>query len=157
MHSKIQTPLGAMTLWITPKGLGGAWFDAQAHEPAPGSLGPPGEHPWLDQAQAWLQAYFAGEVREVPVPLDDVRGTPFQREVWRLLRSLPYAQTSTYGQLAQLLGKPSASRAVGAAIGRNPLSIFVPCHRVLGARGAMTGYAGGVWRKQALLALEART
>mgnify|MGYP002135066672 CR=1 FL=1 len=86
--------------------------------------------------------------------LDLSAGTDFQQAVWQALMRIPLGQTFTYGQLAQAIGKPSASRAVGAAVGRNPISILIPCHRVIGSQGQMTGYAGGLWRKEALLQLE---
>ena len=150
----IDTPLGRMTLWVTPLGLAGAWFHDQAHAPVWDALGPEGQHPWLDRAEAWLQAYFSGQIAPVTVPLDLSRGTPFQQGVWRALQTIEPTRTTTYGALAERLGRPNSARAVGAAIGRNPLSIVVPCHRVMGASGQLTGYAGGLWRKEALLKLE---
>ena len=150
----IDTPLGRMTLWVTPVGLAGAWFHDQAHAPVWDTLGPEGQHPWLDRAEAWLQTYFSGQIAPVTVPLDLSRGTPFQQGVWRALQSIEPTRTTTYGALAERLGRPNSARAVGAAIGRNPLSIVVPCHRVMGASGQLTGYAGGLWRKEALLKLE---
>jgi methylated-DNA-[protein]-cysteine S-methyltransferase len=100
-----------------------------------------------------LAAYFAGERQQFDVPIK-LAGTPFQQHVWRELVRIPFGTTITYGQLAQRVGKPSASRAVGHANGRNPVSIIVPCHRVIGANGTLTGYAGGVDKKQWLLAWE---
>jgi methylated-DNA-[protein]-cysteine S-methyltransferase len=100
-----------------------------------------------------LTAYFAGELREFTVPLRP-EGTPFQLAVWEQLRAIPYGQTRSYGELAQRLGSPGASRAVGAANGSNPLSIVVPCHRVIGANGKLTGFGGGLPRKQWLLSME---
>ena len=108
----------------------------------------------LPAAREQLAAYFAGELTVFDLPLD-LRGTDFQRRVWAALREIPYGRTRTYGELATALGAPSASRAVGLANGRNPISIVVPCHRVVGASGSLTGYAGGVDRKRALLDLEA--
>jgi methylated-DNA-[protein]-cysteine S-methyltransferase len=102
-----------------------------------------------------LDQYFAGTLRQFDVRLD-VRGTDFQRRVWELLRTIPYGETRSYGQLARALGKPRASRAVGRANGTNPVSIIIPCHRVIGSNGTLVGYGGGLDRKQALLALEAR-
>lgn len=102
-----------------------------------------------------LDAYFAGKLRQFSVPLD-LRGTDFQRRVWELLRDIPYGETRSYGQVACALACPTASRAVGRANGSNPISIVVPCHRVIGADGKLTGYGGGLDRKQALLDLEAR-
>jgi len=151
---RIATPLGTMTLAATPSGLAGAWFDAQAHHP--GALAAPVDagHPLLRAAAEQLSAYFAGRLRRFTLPLD-ATGTPFQRAVWRALGDIPAGTTTGYGDIARALGRPQAARAVGAAVGRNPLSIVVPCHRVLGRDGRLTGYAGGLERKRALLALEA--
>ena len=101
-----------------------------------------------------LQAYFAGEPLVVDVPLDLSAGTDFQQAVWQQLLRLTPGKLGSYGVIARAIGKPNAVRAVGAAVGRNPISILVPCHRVLGSGGQLTGYAGGLWRKQALLKLE---
>lgn len=101
-----------------------------------------------------LDAYFSGQLCQFSVPLD-LRGTSFQRQVWELLQVIPYGETRSYGHLAHDLSRPTAARAAGQAIGRNPVSIVVPCHRVIGANGKLTGYAGGLHRKQALLDLEA--
>jgi methylated-DNA-[protein]-cysteine S-methyltransferase len=116
--------------------------------------GPPEpDHPLLRQAVRQLEEYFAGRRRAFDLPLD-LRGTPFQVRVWEMLRTIPYGEISTYGDLARQLGRPGASRAVGAANGANPVAIVVPCHRVIGAGGALTGYGGGIERKRFLLALE---
>ena len=110
------------------------------------------ETPVLRAARLWLDAYFAGERPDAgALPLLP-RGTDFQRAVWRELRTIPYGETRRYGEIAARLG--SSARAVGSAVGRNPISLIIPCHRVLGAKGALTGYAGGLERKEALLALE---
>jgi methylated-DNA-[protein]-cysteine S-methyltransferase len=111
------------------------------------------EHPILAATAAQLDAYFAGERTAFDIPLR-LEGTPWERRVWEALEAIPYGETATYGELAARLGAPGAARAVGAANGRNRISIVVPCHRVVGARGALTGYAWGVERKFALLALE---
>jgi methylated-DNA-[protein]-cysteine S-methyltransferase len=108
----------------------------------------------LQKTVQQLQAYFAGQRKDFDLPLDLRRGTPFQQAAWQALRALPYGATTSYGALSAAIGRPRAMRAVGAAIGRNPVSIIVPCHRVIGANGALTGYAGGLPRKQALLQLE---
>jgi methylated-DNA-[protein]-cysteine S-methyltransferase len=100
-----------------------------------------------------LRAYFAGELREFDLPLAP-HGTPFQREVWGALREIPYGSTISYGELATAVGRPDAPRAVGAANGRNPIAVVIPCHRVIGASGALTGYGGGLGRKRMLLDLE---
>jgi methylated-DNA-[protein]-cysteine S-methyltransferase len=107
----------------------------------------------LRSAVRELEAYFAGELRQFSIPLAPV-GTPFQLDVWNALRAIPYGETRSYGQLAERIGRPSAVRAVGAANGANPLPIVVPCHRVIGSNGSLTGFGGGLPLKQALLALE---
>jgi len=107
----------------------------------------------LQQTIQQLQEFFCGTRNEFDLPLDLV-GTPFQQSVWQQLLTIPYGATISYGQHAQNIGRPKALRAVGAAIGRNPVSIIVPCHRVVGSNGAITGYAGGIERKQTLLAFE---
>ena len=100
-----------------------------------------------------LDAYFAGQLRQFTVPLD-LRGTPFQRQVWDILRMIPWGETRSYGEIAAALGRPKAARAVGRAVGTNPVSIVVPCHRIIGSNGMLTGYGGGLDRKAALLKLE---
>jgi methylated-DNA-[protein]-cysteine S-methyltransferase len=110
----------------------------------------------LSAAHGQLLAYFEGDLQTFDLPLQFLMGTPFQQAVWRALQTIPFSGTTTYGDIAQRIGKPQAVRAVGAAIGRNPWSVVVPCHRVLGANGGLTGYAGGLDRKKHLLALEAR-
>jgi len=154
----IDTPVGVVTLagTVTADGtevVAHLVMDGQAH--APDTVG------WVEDPTAFagvvsqLDAYFAGELQEFDVELDLV-GTDFQRAVWQGLRDIPYGTTWTYGQLAAHIGRPSAVRAVGLANGRNPVAIVVPCHRVIGADGSMTGYGGGIERKQALLGLEQR-
>jgi methylated-DNA-[protein]-cysteine S-methyltransferase len=109
----------------------------------------------FDEAIGQLEAYFEGERREFDLPLAP-EGTPFQREVWEMLRKIPYGETVSYGELARRLERPGSSRAVGAANGRNPIPIVIPCHRVVGADGSLTGFGGGLEVKRRLLALEAR-
>jgi methylated-DNA-[protein]-cysteine S-methyltransferase len=153
-QTRIDTPLGPMTAAATARGLAGLWFDAQAHHP--GLLQAPQDpaHPLFAQLRDELQRYFAGQLRgPFRVPMDPA-GTPFQRGVWRALRDIGHGRTTSYAALAARTGRPTAARATGAAVGRNPLSIVVPCHRVLGSGGALTGYAGGLARKRALLELE---
>lgn len=148
----IDTPLGRVRLARTARGLAGLWFEGQRHHP--GELpAPHDDDPLLRGAARQLQRYFAGTLTRFDLPLD-LPGTPFQRSVWQALLRIPAGRTCGYGELARAIGKPTAARAVGAAVGRNPLSLVVPCHRVLGAGGALTGYAGGVERKRALLELE---
>ncbi|MGI9152987.1 MAG: methylated-DNA--[protein]-cysteine S-methyltransferase [Rubrivivax sp.] len=144
-----------MTALATEAGLAGLWFDAQAHHPGPLQAPVDPNHPHLRATQRWLATYWAapGGVVTAPVaPLAlDLRGTAFQRAVWAALLNIPTGATSTYAVMAAAAGSPAAVRAAGAAIGRNPISLIVPCHRVLGSRGALTGYAGGLERKRALL------
>jgi methylated-DNA-[protein]-cysteine S-methyltransferase len=149
---RLDTPLGPLTLAATAQGLAGAWFDGQKHHP--GEIAAPVDpaHPQLAAAVAALTAYFE-HGRLPPLPLD-TEGTAFQRSVWQALAAVAPGTVTSYGELARRVGRPLAVRAVGAAVGRNPVSIVVPCHRVLGSAGALTGYAGGLERKQALLALE---
>ena len=146
---RIETPLGAVWLEADADGVTALRFEAAGDELC--ETGP--DSPFIGRTREQLAAYFAGTRREFDVPLSPA-GTPFQMAVWRELLKIPFGGTRTYGQLASALGRPGAARAVGAACGRNPLAILVPCHRVVGADGSLTGYAWGVERKQALLALE---
>lgn len=148
------TPLGPVTLAASPAGLAGLWFDDQRHRPNLSGCARAPRHTLLEGVARQLDAYFAGHGLGPLPKLDLGQGTPFQQQVWQALLALPPGTTCSYGELAARVGRPSAVRAVGAAIGRNPLSIVVPCHRVLGAKGQLTGYAGGLHRKQQLLALE---
>lgn len=150
---RIDTPLGPLTLAATARGLAGAWFDVQAHHPGPLQAPQDATQRWLAQAARELAEYFAGRRRHFDVPLDP-QGTAFQRRVWQALQRIGCGGLHTYGAIAAELGQPTASRAVGAAVGRNPVSVIVPCHRVVGRDGSLTGYAGGLPRKRALLALE---
>lgn len=156
-HLVVDSPVGPLTLVSDGEHLIGVYFTEHRH--APGDVGrqvtdddAPGV---LRDAATQLEEYFAGSRTEFDLPVA-ATGTPFQQRVWALLRQIPYGQTWSYGQLAAELGQPTASRAVGLANGRNPVSIVVPCHRVIGASGAITGYGGGVERKQLLLDLERR-
>ena len=148
-----QSPLGRLDLASSPQGLVGVWFEGAAHRPNMTDW-PVAKSPWFDQATEGLAAYFSGQAVQFKLPLDMSFGTPFQLTVWRALLGLQYGQTLSYGVLSQHIGQPRAVRAVAAAIGRNPLSIIVPCHRVVGADGSLTGYAGGLARKASLLRLE---
>lgn len=154
-QSRIDTPLGPLLLARTREGLGGAWFEAQKHHPATIDAPVRDDDPLLAGAARQLRAYFAGERDAFDLELD-LQGTDFQRSVWAELLRIEPGSTCSYGDIARRLGTPSASRAVGAAVGRNPVSIIVPCHRVVGSSGALTGYAGGLDRKTALLRIEAR-
>jgi len=153
-QARIATPLGDLTAAATPDGLAGLWFDGQAHHPGPLAVPTdPGQH-WLQAAARAVAAYFDGAAQPLAGLALDLHGTAFQQAVWRALQALPRGATCSYGQIATAVGSPAAVRATGAAIGRNPVSVLVPCHRVLGRDGALTGYAGGLHRKQALLQLE---
>lgn len=148
-QARIATPLGTMTAAATAAGLAGLWFDGQRHHP--GALAAPvdPDQRWLRAAAAALAAYFDGQ--RPPALTLAPHGTPFQLAVWQALRAIPSGATRSYAQVAQAIGRPAAVRAVGAAIGRNPISILVPCHRVRGSDGGLTGYAGGLERKRSLL------
>jgi methylated-DNA-[protein]-cysteine S-methyltransferase len=152
-QARFDSPLGPITVAATAQGLAGLWFDGQAHHP--GTLDAPVDEaqPFIAQARGELDRYWQGSNKPFAVPLD-AQGTPFQQAVWRTLLDIAAGSTSTYAAVATRAGSPRAVRAAGAAIGRNPLSIIVPCHRVLGRDGSLTGYAGGLPRKQALLRLE---
>lgn len=158
VQTLVDSPLGPLRLVATPAGLMGLWFERnQRHAPTDAEMSGwrlTRSHPLLDRVAQQLDEYFAGERSHFECPLDLRRGTPFQRAVWHALLEIPAGQTTSYGELARRLGRPPAARAVGAAVGRNPLAIVVPCHRVLGRHGSLTGYAGGLDRKQALLELE---
>ena len=156
VQKQVASPLGDVLLAASDQGLAGLWFlQRQAHMPDYSSWPIDPTHPILQTTAQQLQAYFSGECQRFDVKLTHAWGTPFQRAVWQALQRIPYGQTRTYSDLAHSINKPNAARAVGAAIGQNPHSIIVPCHRVLGANGALTGFAGGLDRKQYLLAHEA--
>jgi len=141
----LETALGAIELVASEDALLAAAFDAPR-------LGLPA-NTVCHEAAAQLNTYLAGQRMTFDVPLAP-GGTVFQRQVWQALGEVPWGRSCTYGELAAALGRPTASRAVGAAVGRNPLAVFIPCHRVLGADGRLTGFAWGLERKRALLALE---
>jgi methylated-DNA-[protein]-cysteine S-methyltransferase len=150
-QADIDTPLGTLTAVATERGLAGLWFDAQKHHP--GALEAPVDagNRHIAAARAWLEAYWARRDTGAIDILLDPQGTPFQRKVWQALLRIRQGRTSTYGDIAARTGRPEAARAAGAAIGRNPISIIVPCHRVIGRDGSLTGYASGLDRKQRLL------
>jgi methylated-DNA-[protein]-cysteine S-methyltransferase len=157
-RSHWQSPLGLVLLSASPLGLSGVFFEDQRHLPDVHAWPEDSQNPFMLAAVGLLKNYFSGQTdtlnAPLPVPLDLQSGTVFQQAVWQALLRIPAGQTQSYGQLAQHVQRPSAVRAVGAAVGRNPISLLVPCHRILGAAGQLTGYAGGLWRKQALLKLE---
>ncbi|MFE0020700.1 methylated-DNA--[protein]-cysteine S-methyltransferase [Amycolatopsis sp. NPDC059021] len=153
-HTVVDSPCGPLTLVAEGDALCGLYMERQRHRPDETTFGrsEPGAE-IFDRAEAELKEYFAGQRHEFTLPLS-FGGTPFQRLVWTALCDIPYGETRSYGQLADLLGKPSASRAVGLANGKNPIGIIVPCHRVVGANGSLTGYGGGLDRKRYLLDFE---
>lgn len=158
VQTRYESPLGSIIIAATAKGLAGLWFDGQRHLP-PELVGPAvwlsaPDHPVLKEVICQLSDYFAGRRTQFDVPLDLAYGTAFQQSVWQALLKIPQGGTASYSEVSARIGKPAAVRAVGAAVGRNPVSIIVPCHRVMGANGALTGYAGGLERKSALLKLE---
>ncbi|CAL9391949.1 methylated-DNA--[protein]-cysteine S-methyltransferase [Streptomyces pilosus] len=154
-HTVIDSPYGPLTLVADDGVLCGLYMTDQRHRPAEETFGV-ADDAGFEEAEEQLAAYFAGELRAFTVALR-LRGTPFQRRVWEQLARIPYGETRTYGQLADALGNPKASRAVGLANGRNPVGIIVPCHRVVGASGGLTGYGGGLERKRRLLDFERGT
>ncbi|MFJ3821925.1 methylated-DNA--[protein]-cysteine S-methyltransferase [Streptomyces nodosus] len=151
-HTVIDSPYGPLTLVADDGGLCGLYMVGQRHRPPEETFGEPDEQPF-GEAIEQLGAYFEGELKDFTLELC-LAGTPFQRKVWEQLRLIPYGETRSYGELADALGNPGASRAVGLANGRNPIGIIVPCHRVVGANGSLTGYGGGLDRKKRLLDFE---
>ena len=150
----IETPLGKMLVVAGEAGVIGAYFAGQKYFPhVTNDWHEAPDDPLLMRVRRQFDAYFAGRSTAFDLPLD-LRGTPFQRRVWAALLEIPYGETRTYGRLAEGIGAPDSARAVGAAVGRNPVSVIVPCHRVLGTHGTLTGYAGGLDRKRALLQRE---
>ncbi|MBE6940255.1 MAG: methylated-DNA--[protein]-cysteine S-methyltransferase [Ruminococcaceae bacterium] len=156
--SSYSSPLGEIVLAADEAGLTGLWFAGQKYFAS--TLDQSScrmDLPVFIQIRNWLDTYFSGCKPDF-LPSLHPAGTPFQKQVWTILQTIPYGQTITYGQIAQQLanrsGKPQSPQAVGGAVGRNPISILIPCHRVIGADGTLTGYAGGLDRKQALLQLE---
>ena len=154
-----ESPLGTILLSGDGEALTGLWFLGQKYEGAGVPENAPVDEnlPVFETARAWLRAYFAGEALPEP-PVLRPAGTDFQKAVWGRLLAIPYGERRTYGGLASeletILGRKTSARAVGAAVGRNPISLLIPCHRVVGSGGSLTGYAGGVERKAFLLALE---
>jgi methylated-DNA-[protein]-cysteine S-methyltransferase len=151
-HTVIDSPIGPLTLVAEDGVLAGLYMDGQQYRPDEETFGDRDAELFHDAARQ-LADYFAGRLRTFDLPLS-LAGTAFQGKVWAALRDIPYGETRGYGEIAVSIGQPTASRAVGLANGRNPISIIVPCHRVIGSTGKMTGYGGGVARKEYLLALE---
>lgn len=146
----IDTPMGPLTLVATEQALTGAYFADHRRRPELDGLPRPAAHPVLDAAATAYAAYLADPTAGAAVTMD-AGGTEFERQVWAALAAIPSGQTRTYAQIADAIGRPTAVRAVAGAIGRNRLSVLVPCHRVVGSDGSLTGYAGGVERKRWLL------
>ncbi|MFB6835645.1 methylated-DNA--[protein]-cysteine S-methyltransferase [Streptomyces sp. NPDC056361] len=154
-HTVVDSPYDPLTLVAVDGVLSRVHMTGQRHRPPEETFGEPDPRPFTEAVRQ-LDAYFAGELTAFELPLNLI-GTPFQLRVWEQLLRIPYGETRTYGELAEELGNPGSSRAVGLANGKNPVSIIVPCHRVIGAGGSLTGYGGGLDRKQRLLAFESGT
>lgn len=153
-HAVLDSPIGKLTAVAQDGALAGLYMEQQRHLPAFETFGPEDAGGELFACvEVQLKEYFAGQRREFDVPIT-FAGTEFQRRVWTELSEIPYGETISYGELAQRLGNPTASRAVGLANGKNPISVIVPCHRVVGAAGDLTGYGGGLERKRFLLDFE---
>jgi len=156
VYKLMDSPVGKLTLVATDEGLAGIlWANDRPSRVQLRIETQNDSHPVLVQAERQLEEYFAGQRKEFELLLD-VAGTPFQRKVWNALRTIPFGETRSYGEIAKQVGNPAAVRAVGAANGRNPVSIVVPCHRVIGSTGKLTGFGGGLDAKAYLLALEGR-
>ena len=147
----LDSPIGPLTALATAHGIAGLWFDDQTHHP--GTLDAPidATNPHIVALRRWLDAYWAGLDPSPETVTLDLHGTSFQRAVWQALLTIPFGRTRSYGEVAAQVGGGAVPRATGAAVGRNPVSILVPCHRVIGANGSLTGYAGGLPRKERLL------
>ena len=155
-YKTMASPVGELKLVASERGLSAILWEND--DPARVRLGPlveDAEHPILVEAERQIGEYFAGARKAFTVPLD-FHGTEFQKSVWAALLAIPYGETRSYAEIARAVGRPTAFRAVGAANGKNPISIIAPCHRVIGTNGALTGFAGGLEAKQLLLGLEGR-
>ena len=152
VHTVVDSPVGTLTLVATNGTLTGLYLDRQRHRPPAETFGEPDPTPFTEVIRQ-LEEYFAGHRAEFNLPIT-LAGTPFQRTVWAALQEISYGETASYGQLAERIGHRGAARAVGLASGRNPIGIIVPCHRVVGATGDLTGYGGGLERKLHLLNFE---
>jgi methylated-DNA-[protein]-cysteine S-methyltransferase len=151
-HTVVESPVGPLTLVAVDGTLAGLYMRRQRHRPPAETFGEPGTEPFTEVADQ-LRAYFDGRLTRFDLPMV-FAGTAFQKRVWSALQDIPYGETISYGQLADRIGQPTAARAVGLANGKNPIGIIVPCHRVVGSTGDLTGYGGGLPTKQRLLALE---
>jgi methylated-DNA-[protein]-cysteine S-methyltransferase len=155
VYEVMDSPVGKLKLVASDKGLAAIlWENDNPHRVRLAELVEDGKHPVIRETERQLNEYFEGKRRSFSLALD-MRGTRFQNDVWEALLAIPFGETRSYGQLAKQLGNPKATRAIGAANGRNPISIVVPCHRVIGSSGRLTGFAGGLDRKAHLLDLEA--
>ncbi|WP_314255810.1 methylated-DNA--[protein]-cysteine S-methyltransferase [Granulicatella elegans] len=158
-ESRLHSPLGEVRLRSDGESLIGLWFVGQVNDAKEISdLEIKNDLPIFGQVESWLESYFSGKQTSITIPLQP-KGTSFQQRVWQILQEIPYGETMTYGEIAQRIAKEKgvetfSAQAVGQAVGKNPISILIPCHRVLGKNGALTGYAGGVYRKEKLLQLE---
>lgn len=153
-QARIDSPVGPLLALATARGVAGLWFDDPQRDAARLDVPDQPRHAAIDALRHWLDAYWSGSPPAAgAVPLD-LHGTPFQQAVWQALLRIPFGRTRSYGQVAAEVGPTAVPRATGTAVGRNPVSILVPCHRVLGADGSLTGYAGGLPRKQKLLVHE---
>ena len=151
----VESPIGPLLLTADDDGITGLHMDGAAHGPSHPRADGVEDAPRFAEARRQLEEYFAGDRTDFDLPLKP-SGTPFQQEVWAALQTIPYGEVRSYGEIAAQIGRPSASRAVGLANGRNPIAVIVPCHRVIGASGSLTGYGGGLHRKRILLDLEAQ-
>lgn len=155
VYKRMHSPVGSLTLVATDDGLAAILWENDRPGRVPLKLeAQNGDHPVLVETERQLEEYFAGRRKRFALKLD-LSGTAFQREVWNALLAIPFGETRSYAQIASQIGRPGAARAVGAASGRNPVSIVAPCHRVVGSTGALTGFAGGLDVKAQLLAFEA--
>lgn len=158
-ESRLHSPLGEIRLRSDGKSLTGLWFVGQVNDAKEHSdIEIKDDLPIFGQVESWLESYFSGKQTSITIPLQP-KGTSFQQRVWQILQEIPYGKTMTYGEIAQRIANEKgvetfSAQAVGQAVGKNPISILIPCHRVLGKNGALTGYAGGVHRKEQLLQLE---
>lgn len=154
-HTTLDSPLGQLTLTARGEFLTGIFYEGHWHMPPPDYFGVPSEitDPVFARAQGELEEYLDGQRAAFDVPFEAL-GNPFQQKVWERLQHIPFGETVSYGELAAELGDPHLAQAVGSAVGRNPISIIIPCHRVVGRNGQLTGYAGGLLNKRFLLDLE---
>lgn len=158
-ESRLHSPLGEVRLRSDGESLKGLWFVGQVNDAKDiDDIEIKNDLPIFGQVESWLESYFSGKQASITIPLQP-KGTSFQQRVWQILQEIPYGKTMTYGEIAQRIAQEKgvetfSAQAVGQAVGKNPISILIPCHRVLGKNGALTGYAGGVHRKEQLLQLE---